>query len=177
MTAATIPTMTSPLIAAPGAGTATSIRRFRTTVRIRAEASGGAASVLEHALAPGCIAMPVHRHAGVTEVLHVLHGTLVLWLAGEVVPAAAGTSAVVPPGVPHTFWVDVDAPDAARVLAVVTPGGLERYYEDVAAHVPPMGAGNGPNMPEVLAASARHGVEVDMASLYELIGRHGLSLA
>lgn len=169
--------MTSPLVAPPGAGTPASIRRFRTTVRIRAEASGGAASVLEHALDPGCLAMPVHRHAGVTEVLHVLRGTLVLWLDGQVIHATPGTSVVVPPGVPHTFWVDVDAPDATHVLAVVSPGGLERYYEDVAAHVPPHGAGQGPNMPEVLAASARHGVEVDMASLYDLIGRHGLALA
>lgn len=169
--------MTTPLIAAPGAGTTASIRRFHTTVRIRAEASGGAASVLEHALEPGCIAMPVHRHAGTTEVLHVLRGTLVLWLDGEIVRAVAGTSVVVPAGMPHTFWVDVDAPAATRVLAVLSPGGLERYYEEVAVHATPPAGARGPNMPEVLAASARHGVEVDMASLYDLIGRHGLSLA
>jgi quercetin dioxygenase-like cupin family protein len=169
--------MDTPLIAAPGAGTVASIRRFRTTVRIRAEASGGAASVLEHALDPGCIAMPVHRHAGTTEVLHVLRGTLVLWLDGQVAHAPAGTSVVIPPGAAHTFWVDVDAPEATRVLAVLSPGGLERYYEEVAVHAAPNGTSRGPNMPEVLAASARHGVEVDMASLYELVGRHGLSLA
>jgi len=165
------------LLAAPGAGTAAPIRRFHTTVRVRAEASGGAASVLEHTLQPGCVAMPVHRHRGATEVLHVLDGALVLWLDGVELDAPAGTSVVIPAGAAHTFWVSADAPSAARALAVFAPGGMERYFEAVAAHVPPPGAGRGPDMAGVLDASDRHGVEVDMGSLYELIGRHGLALA
>ncbi|MDF1502538.1 cupin domain-containing protein [Roseisolibacter sp. H3M3-2] len=167
----------SPLVAAPDAGTAADIRRFRTRVRVRAEASGGAASVLEHTLDAGCVAMPVHRHAGVCEVLHVLEGTLWLWLDGEERRLPAGSSAVVPPGARHTFWVDVDAPRPARVLVVASPGGMERYYEDVAAHVPDAATGRGPDMAGVLAAGARHGVEAELPSLYELIARHGLSLA
>jgi quercetin dioxygenase-like cupin family protein len=168
---------TSALLATPGAGTAAPIRRFHTLVRVRGEASAGAASVVEHTLEPGCLSMPVHRHAAATEVLHVLDGALVLWLDGAELAAPAGTSVVVPAGAAHTFWVDPDAPRAARVLAVFAPGGMERYFEEVAAHVPALGTGRGPDMAGVLAASARHGVEVEMASLYELIGRHGLALA
>lgn len=167
---------TSALLAAPGAGTAAPIRRFQTLVRVRGDASAGAASVLEHTLAPGCLSMPVHRHAA-TEVLHVLGGALVLWIDGAELAAPAGTSVVVPARAAHTFWAEPDAPGAARALAVYAPGGMERYFEEVAAHVPPSGAGRGPDMAGVLDASARHGVEVDMASLYELIGRHGLALA
>lgn len=166
-----------PLIAPPDTGTPAHIRRFRTRVRVRAEASGGAASVLEHALAPGCVAMPVHRHAGTCEVLHVVEGVLWLWLEGEERRLEAGSSAVIPPGARHTFWVDVDAPAPTRVVAVCAPGGMERYYEDVAAHVPDATTGRGPDMAGVLAAGARHGVETELASLYELIARHGLSLA
>lgn len=166
----------SPLVAAAGAGTDASIRRFRTRVLVRGDASGGAASVLEHALAPGCVAMPVHRHAA-CEVLHVLDGALWLWLDGAERRLEAGGSAVVPPDARHTVWVDVDAPAPARFLAVCAPGGMERYYEDVAAHVPDGAAGRGPDMPGVLAAGVRHGVEPDMMSLYDLIARHGLSLA
>ena len=167
--------VSSPLVAGPDSGTDASIRRFRTRVRVRGDASGNAASVLEHALAPGCVAMPVHRHDA-CEVLHVLEGALWLWLDGAEQRLAAGGSAVIPPGARHTFWVDVDALAPARFLAVVAPGGMERYYEDVAAHVP-TGAGRGPDMDGVLAACARHGVEPDMMSLYDLIARHGLSLA
>jgi len=169
--------MTTPaLLAGPGAGTAAPIRRFHTTVRVRGDASKGAASVLEHTLQAGCLAMPVHRHAGATEVLHVLDGALVLWLDGAELAAPAGTSVVIPPGAAHTFWAEVDAPRTARALAVFAPGGMERYFEEVAAHVPPLGTGT-PYMPGVLGASSRHGVEVHMESLYELIGRHGLALA
>jgi quercetin dioxygenase-like cupin family protein len=167
----------APLVAGPDAGTPADIRRFRTRVRVRAEASGGAASVLEHALAPGCVAMPVHRHVGVCEVLHVLDGALWLWLDGDERRLPTGSSVVIPPGARHTVWVETDAPAPARWLAVLSPGGLERYYEDVAAHVPGSAGGRGPDMPGVLAAGARHGVEVDMMSLYDLIARHGLALA
>ena len=163
------------LVALPGHGTSAPIRRFRTTVRVRADASDGAVSVLEHTLDPGCIAMPVHRHAA-TEVVHVLDGALALWLDGTVIDAPAGTSAVIPADAAHTFWVPVDAPRAARLLVVATPGGMERYYEDVSTHVPNDGSAR-PDMAGVLAASARHGVVVEMGSLYELIGRYGLSLA
>ena len=163
------------LFAPPESGTETRIRRFRTRVRVRAEASHDAASVLEHALEAGCVAMPVHRHPGVTEVLHVLDGTLVVRLGADERAATAGTSVVVPPGAWHTLWVAPDAPEAARFLAVLAPGGMERYYEEVAAQLRADDAR--PDMPAVLAASARHGVEVDMASLWDLIERHGLTLA
>lgn len=151
------------------------IRRYRTTVRAHAESSGGAVSVMEQTLEPGCLAMPVHRHVA-TEVLHVLDGACEICLDGRVSHAPAGTTIVIPSGAPHTLWVDFDAPRAVRLLVIATPGGMERYYEDVAANVPNDVRGR-PDMEGVLAASARHGVEVDMASLYELIGRYGLSLA
>ena len=162
------------LFAPPDAGTEARIRRFGTRVRVRAEASHAAATVLEHTLAAGCIAMPVHRHPGVTEVLHVLDGTLVVRLGADERSAPAGTSVVVPPGAWHTFWVAADATGPARVLAVVAPGGMERYYEDVAAQ---LDEADRPDMLGVRAASERHGIEVDMASLWDLVDRHGLALA
>ncbi len=168
--------MSISLVATPDSGTDASIRRFRTRVCVRGDASGGAASVLEHALAPGCVAMPVHRHAA-CEVLHVLDGVLWLWLDGAEQRLAAGSSAVVPPHAPHTFWVDVDAPAPARFLAVCAPGGMERCYEDVAVHVMPGDGGRIRDMTAVIAACVRNGVEPDMMSLYDLIERHGLSLA
>lgn len=163
------------LIAGPNVGSDASIRRFRTRVRVRSDASAGAATVLEHALAPGCVAMPVHRHAA-CEVLHVLDGSLWLWLEGAEQRLDVGSCAVVPPDARHTFWVDVDAPAPARFLAVCAPGGMEAFYEDVATFVD-RDAGRIRDMAAVLAACTRHGVEPDMMSLLDLIARHGLSLA
>jgi hypothetical protein len=57
---------------------------------------------------------------------------------------------------------------------VVAPGGLERYYAEVAAVVPVRGK---PDIEAVLAASARFGIELDMLSLYDIIERHQVQLA
>lgn len=165
------------LIAAPGAGTDAPIRRFHTRMRVRADVGGGAAAVLERALAPGCIAMPAHRRVAVTEALHVLAGTLVLRLEGVGRRRSEGATAVVPPGARHPVRVEVDAPAPARVLAVVSPGGMERHDEGVAASVPDPSTARGPDMAGVGAAGVRHGIGTDMMSLYDLIARHGLALA
>jgi mannose-6-phosphate isomerase-like protein (cupin superfamily) len=162
------------LVRSPGGGTRASIRRFETFVQVRGEATGGAVALLEHQLAIGTLAMPLHRHEA-TEVLHVLDGKLSVQIGRatiHVVPA--GATIVIPGGVTHTLWVGPDEPRPARFLAVVTPPGLERYYEDVSS----VTSADGPlDIARVLAASAAHGVDVDMESIFDLIERHTLQLA
>jgi hypothetical protein len=68
----------------------------------------------------------------------------------------------------------VDATRPAIFVAVIAPAGLEHYYADV-SHAVLDGAQ--PDMKAVHAAGARHGVEVDMDSLFELIERHTLQLS
>jgi hypothetical protein len=46
------------------------------------------------------------------------------------VEAGAGASMVKPRGVPHAMWNAGVAP--ARVLEVLSPGGLEHYFEELA---------------------------------------------
>lgn len=166
---------TTALLGVPGTGADASIRRFRTRIRVPSEASGGAACVLEHALPSGCVALPLHRHAA-AEVLHVLAGALHLELADGSHLVEAGASVVIPPHAWHTVWTDPDDSAPARFLAVCAPGGMDRYYADVAAHVPPAGAGV-PDMAAIEAVSQRHGVETDLLSLYDLIERHGVELS
>jgi hypothetical protein len=47
-----------------------------------------------------------------------------------VVDAAAGASLVKPRGIPHAMWNAGAEP--ARVLEVLSPGGLEDYFEELA---------------------------------------------
>lgn len=163
----------SALVRLPGQGSPARIRRFETLVQVRGEATGGAVALLEHRLAPGALAMPLHRHAE-TEVLHVVAGVLSVQLADAVQVLMPGQSVAVPGGMWHTFWVGLDEGAAAQFLAVVTPAGLERYYEAVAAHVPPAGA---PDIEGVLGAGKRYGVEVRLESIYDLVERHTVQLA
>ena len=163
------------LLGAPGTGAAADIRRFRTRVRVASAASGGAACVLEHTLSPGTVALPMHRHAA-AEVLHVLAGTLRVEIEQDSHAAVAGSSVVIPPNAWHTVWTHPDDGAPARWMAVCAPGGMDRYYADVAAHVPPPGEGS-PDMDAIAAVGARHGVEADLMSLYDLIERHGVELS
>ncbi len=155
-----------------------------TVAKIRAEDTGGLYSILEHTLAPGFVAMPVHRHVREAKTLYVIAGTATLLMDKRVVTASPGTTVHLPAGTPHTFWNarpeamlerDGKGPgEPLRLLAVFAPGGLERYYAEVAALVP---AGGAPDVPAILAVSAAHGVEVEMLSLLDIIERHKVELA
>lgn len=164
---------TSRLVRTPGKGTPARIRRFGTIVQISGADTEGSVAVLEHELIEGTLAMPLHRHQA-SEVLHVLSGTLSVQVDKDVHTIASGSSIAIPAGRMHTFWVGPDEPGPARFIAVVSPAGLEAYYEDVSKHVPRSGA---PEMEGVLAAGDRHGVEVDLDSMYDLIEKHTIQLS
>ena len=173
-----------PNIVPPGSGSVARIRNFMTVAKVRSEDTGGLYSVLEHTLAPGYVAMPVHRHVREAKTLYVIEGTATLLLDKRVFVASAGTTVHLPVGTPHTFWnvrpeamMERDGKgtgETLRLLAVFAPGGLERYYAAVAALVP---TGGTPDMPAILAVSAAHGVEVEMLSLLDIIEHHHVELA
>ena len=157
---------------APGDGTLAPIRRFGTLVKVRAEDTDGRYSLLEHALEPETLAMPMHRHRAEMKTLYAIEGSLTVQIGVDVFMAMPGASLVVPAGTMHTMWNETDR--GVRFLSVVAPGGLERYYAEVGAVVPVRGK---PDIEAVLAASARFGIELDMLSLYDIIERHGVQLA
>ena len=164
---------TTRLVRTPGQGNPVPIRRFGIVVQVSGADTDGTVAVLEHELAEGTLAMPLHRHAA-SEVVHVLSGTLTVQVDDDVHQIRAGSTIAIPGGRMHTFWVGPDEPAPARFLAVVSPAGLEKYYEEVSKHVPRRGA---PEMEGVLAAGERHGVKVDLDSIYDLIEKHTIQLS
>ncbi|MDB4951109.1 MAG: Cupin 2 conserved barrel domain protein [Gemmatimonadetes bacterium] len=148
------------------------IRTFRTTVRVPAASTGGALSVLEHTLPAGYVAMPVHTHARETEVTHVLEGTLTVQVGDGVTRAGPGDLVVKPAGVRHAFWNEGLRP--VRFLEIVTPGGIEEFYAEVARAI---GAKGKPDMGKVMAAAERHGLRFEMGSLMDLLDRYGVRLS
>lgn len=164
---------TSRLVRTPGRGASVPIRRFGIIVQISGDDTGGSVAVMEHELAEGTLAMPMHRHSA-SEVLHVLSGTLTVQVDKSVHQIRTGSSVAIPPDRMHTFWVGPDEPGPARFLAFFSPAGMEKYYEQVSKHVPRRGA---PEMEGVLAAGEQHGVEVDLDSMYDLIEKHTIQLS
>lgn len=101
----------------------------------------------------------------------MLEGRLTVQIGNEVVTAGPGEIVVKPRGSFHTFWNTGDAP--VRFLEVISPGGFEQYFIDLARIIPQDGP---PDLDAIVALAARYGMEFDFAPMPELMTRYGLRL-
>ena len=148
------------------------IRNFSGVIRVRSEDTDGALAVVEHTLPPGYVAMPLHRNTRETATTHVLEGTLTIKLNGRIQRAHAGAWVVKPKGSLHTYWNAGDRP--VRFLEVYTPGGMEKYFEEMDALVPRSGE---VPIARVMELSRAYGMEIEMESLLDIIETHHVQLA
>jgi quercetin dioxygenase-like cupin family protein len=125
---------------------------------------GGRFAVVEHLLAPHSIAAPMHRHTNEDEFSLILEGGVSYHAAGEELPATVGDLVFKPRGEWHTFWNATDLP--ARVLEMISPGGLEEAFRiiDTAGPDVDLGPVIGP-----------YGCEGDMEATMPIIEKHGLT--
>jgi quercetin dioxygenase-like cupin family protein len=126
------------------------------TIRVPGESVGDRFALIEF-LFPKNASPPLHTHPQ-DESYVVLDGQLTVKAGDERFELAAGDSAVVPIGVPHTFRVNSET---ARVLVLSTPAGLERMVRDGSAPaaertLPPADAPR-PSPEEIDANFEKHG--------------------
>ena len=126
--------------------------------------TGGRLAVVEHLLAPRSIAAPVHRHTKEDEFSFVLEGRVGAIFDGVEVFAEPGDLIFKPRGEWHTFWNAGDA--QARLIELITPGGLEDLFRKVDLGVSDEEFG------QLVDAFA---CEVDMHQTEALLGRHQLT--
>ncbi len=124
----------------------------------------GRFAMLEHLLAPRSIAAPMHRHTKEDEFGFILEGRVWYHAAGEELEATVGDLVFKPRGEWHTFWNAADEP--ARVLEVISPGGLEEAFRviDTAADDVDLGAVIEP-----------YGCEGDLEATLPIIEKYGLT--
>ena len=97
---------------------------------VGSDESDGGLSLLEVTVPPRTLIKP-HMHTREDEFTLVLSGTVSARLGDEVVEVIpTGSWLVKPRSIPHAMW-NVTA-EPARILEVVAPGGLERYFEQIA---------------------------------------------
>src|SRR3954449_1071177 len=94
-------------------------------IRVPGEAVGGRFALIEF-LFPHHASPPLHTHPQ-DESYFVLEGQLTVQAGEQRFELERGATAVVPFGVPHTFRVNSDA---ARVLVISTPAGIERFVRE-----------------------------------------------
>ena len=78
--------------------------------------------------APG-FATPLHRHANEAEAFFLLDGNLTYRAGDDLFQMSVGDFVWLPQTMPHAFRVTSKSP--AKVLALTTPAGLLRLYDEV----------------------------------------------
>lgn len=144
---------------------------FGTRFKVETGAAGGSVAIVEHTLEPGLLGAPPHRHTREEETSCVLEGRLTVQIGDEVTTAGPGDIVVKPRNIFHAFWNG--GPDPVRFLEVISPGGFERYFLELAELMP---ADRPPDMSAIGALAARYGMEFDLARMPALMQRHGLRL-
>jgi mannose-6-phosphate isomerase-like protein (cupin superfamily) len=133
--------------------------------KIDAADTGGRFSVVHHPIAPRALAAPLHFHHREDEYSYVLRGTLGALLGDQVVTARSGTWVFKPRRQWHTFWNAGD--DPCEIIEVISPGGFEEYFREVAA-----AWGNQARFAEI---NHRYQLEMDFESVPRLCERFSLT--
>ena len=142
--------------------------------KLMGEAAGGRFALVEHRLAPGQLAAPIHTHQHEDEYSFVLEGDLSALLGGELVRAGPGSLVLKPRQQPHTFWNQ--GPGVTRILEIISPCGFEHLFEamgEVLAASPSQSDLDA----LVLMAEQRYGLTFDFSSLEVLKQKYGVALA
>ncbi len=120
-------------------------------IHVKAEEAGDVQGVFEaRTFKPG--GPPLHVHDAADELVYVVEGEVLTVVDGKVERKGPGDALFIPRGVPHTYTVTSEA--GARLLAVMTPGGFEAFFE--------------------AAANEQLAVPQDMERLQELSAAHAL---
>lgn len=123
--------------------------RYRTI--LSSAESGGAISIVDSLGPPGS-GPPRHIHAREDETFILVTGACEFWLDGQVFTKGPGETAFIPRGHEHTFRVIGTEP--SRHLVILTPGGFEGFFAEMAAgqfRIPE-------DMGRIEESAARHGL-------------------
>ncbi len=105
-------------------------------ILLTGDMTGGQLGMFEAVAAPEA-GPPRHIHRNEDETFYILSGEAIFWLDGEVRNVGPGDVVFAPRGKPHTFHVV--GPNPARWVTVLTPGGMEAFFLDMAGkdyHIP-----------------------------------------
>lgn len=137
---------------------------------VSSERSDGRFALVEHPLQPNALASPMHTHSREDEFSFVLEGRVGVQIGERELVAEPGSVVFKPRGVPHAFWNAGSAP--ARLLEIISPGGFEQYFLELAALLVP---GTRFDPAAMVALAERYGLSIDLGSVARLRDKHGLT--
>ncbi|HYM57301.1 MAG TPA: cupin domain-containing protein [Solirubrobacteraceae bacterium] len=160
------------IVLGPEEGDAVAVGGLGVRFMVGGEQSGGGFSLVEHPIAPRTLAAPMHSHQHEDEYTYVLEGEVGVQVGDEIRYAAVGDLVFKPRGIAHAFWNRRDEP--ARALEIISPGGFERYFAEIAPLLPPQRPE--PDFEGLAEVRRRYGLEMDAESIETIAAREGLVL-
>jgi len=129
-------------------------------VLVSGEETGGKVTVMRMTV-PAGTGSPPHTHPG-DESLYVLDGELNVHIGEDVVNATAGAAFFFPAGTLEFF----EAVTQATVLINYTPGGVDKFFAEVAEPaatrtLPPPGD-EPPDFERIVRVAAQHGMDIQL---------------
>ncbi len=113
-------------IVLPGQGKSYDWAKDHVLVKSTLDQSGGRLTLVEDRLKPGFF-LARHHHKKMIEIFYVLEGIVEFMFDDETVAATPGTTLNVLPDV----WHEVRSTEGARLLTIFSPGGFDRYLEEL----------------------------------------------
>ena len=96
-------------------------------VKTTSDHSDGRVTVVEDTLKPG-FRLAGHYHKKMTEVFYLLEGQVTFKFRDETVVVSRGMTINIPPNITH----EVISEKGARLITVFSPGGFDKYLEEMA---------------------------------------------
>jgi quercetin dioxygenase-like cupin family protein len=160
----------SPKLVAAGEGKTVMLFGVRFDYKVTSADSGGGIAMLEVEIPPRTLVKP-HAHAREDEYSLVLAGTVGVRVGDRVLEAGSGAYLVKPRGTPHAMWNASSAP--ARVIEILSPGGLEDYFE----RLPPILAHHGgAGAKEYYQLAQEYGITIQDDWIEELERTYGVKM-
>jgi mannose-6-phosphate isomerase-like protein (cupin superfamily) len=149
-------TQAKSIVLGPGEGKKVSITPNEMTYKAVSEETGGAYALIEYKVAPEFAGNPRNIQHDRETALYVLEGELTFLVGDQTVKAPAGAFIQVPRGSVFAFSNPGSKP--ARFLALYSPGGFEKYFEE---------------LPEVIE---KHGYPPPPDVMNSLVGKYGVEV-
>jgi mannose-6-phosphate isomerase-like protein (cupin superfamily) len=117
------------IVLRPGEGRSIDLGTFAMSVKVTAEDTGGAFSLLE-ADEPADFGPPLHIHHGASEAFYVLAGEYIVFVEDQELACPAGSFIFIPAETPHGFRV---GNVSSRKLNLYTPAAMVGYFDEISA--------------------------------------------
>jgi len=132
-------------------------------IKATGEDTGGTYAMIEMLIPPQS-GPPPHTHSREVESFYILEGSLSFWLSDRKLTGSAGCLVIAPPGHTHAFKNEGDEP--ARVLLLITPAGLEEFFQEVGVPIKEESALSEhftpENLEQMVTTAAKYGVETKL---------------